>query len=243
LLTDSSAMVMNEEPLKLMGLKNPVGETVTYQGKPYTVIGITKDIIRANPFDKVAPAMYTLTGTNVGTMEIKLNPRLGTSEALGRVEAVFKRYNPASPFSYRFADEEYGKKFGNEQRIGRLASFFAVLAIFISCLGLFGLASFVAEQRTREIGIRKVLGASLGNVWGLLSREFVLLVIVSLLVAMPLSYYFMHRWLENYEKHTGMPWWIFAAAGAGALLITMLTVSFQALKAGLANPVRSLRSE
>ncbi|HEY4288084.1 MAG TPA: ABC transporter permease [Puia sp.] len=242
-LTDSSAMVLNEAAVRLMGLKEPVGETVTYQGNPYTVIGITKDIIRANPFDRIAPAMYTQAGSNVNTMEIRLNQQLGTSLALSKVEAVFKRLNPASPFSYRFVDEEYGNKFGNEQRIGRLAGFFTALAVFISCLGLFGLASFVAEQRTREIGIRKVLGASLANVWGLLSKEFVVLVVVSLLAAVPVSYYLMHRWLENYEKHTGMPWWIFAAAATGALMITMLTVSFQALKAGLANPVRSLRSE
>jgi ABC-type antimicrobial peptide transport system permease subunit len=241
--TDSSAMVLNEASVKLMGLKNPVGETVYRHGKPYTVIGITKNIIRANPFLKIPPSMYTLSSDNVGSIAIRLNSRLGISEALDRVAGVFKRYNPASPFTFKFADEEYGKKFGNEQRIGRLASFFAALAIFISCLGLFGLASFVAEQRTKEIGIRKVLGASLGSVWGLLSREFVVLVGVSLLVAMPVSYYFMHRWLENYENHTGIPWWIFVAAGAGALVITMLTVSFQAVKAGLANPVKSLRSE
>jgi putative ABC transport system permease protein len=241
--TDSSAMVINEASVRLMGLKNPVGETVNRQGKPYTVIGITKDIIRADPFLKVAPAMYTLSAYKVGTIEIRLNTGLSTSDALDKVAGVFKRYNPASPFNYRFVDEEYGKKFGNEQRIGRLATFFAALAIFISCLGLFGLASFVAEQRTKEIGIRKVLGATLVNVWGLLSREFVLLVVVSLLVAMPVSYYFMHRWLENYENHTGMPWWIFAVAGCGALVITLLTVSIQAVRAGLANPVRSLRSE
>jgi putative ABC transport system permease protein len=241
--TDSSAMIINEASARLMGFANPIGETVQYGSRNYTVIGVTKDMIRGDPFLKIAPSFYCLQGFPPGTIEIRLNTQLPTGEALRRTRAVFSKYNPRSPFTYRFVDEEYGKKFGNEQRIGRLASFFAALAIFISCLGLFGLASFVAEQRTKEIGIRKVLGASIAQVWRLLSWEFFALVGVALLIATPIAYFLMHRWLENYENHTGMPWWVFAAAGGGALALTLLTVSFQAIKAGLTNPVKSLRSE
>lgn len=140
-------------------------------------------------------------------------------------------------------DEAYGKKFGNEQRIGKLAGFFAILAILISCLGLLGMVSFVAEKRTKEIGVRKVLGASLFNVWHLLSKEFVLLVIISLTIAIPLAYYFMHNWLQNFTYRTGISPWVFVAGGAVVLLLTLITVSFQAIKAGLTDPVKSLRSE
>ena len=241
--TDSSAIILNEASLAIMGFKHPLGEIIKYGDRPYTVIGVTKNMIRDDPFHKIAPSFYCMDPKNTGTLEIKLNTAIPTSEALHKAELVFKKYNPASPFTYRFVDEEYAKKFGNEERIGGLASFFTSLAIFISCLGLFGLASFVAEQRTREIGIRKVLGASLPHVWSLLSTEFMLLVGLSFLIAMPLAYYLMHNWLQNYENHTGMPWWIFALAGSGALLITLLTVSIQAIKAGLANPIKSLRSE
>ena len=138
---------------------------------------------------------------------------------------------------------EFGKKFAIEERIGKLATFFAGLAIFISCLGLFGLASFMAEQRTKEIGVRKVLGASVANLWGLLSKDFVLLVMVAFGIATPIAWYLMSNWLSKYEYRTEISWWIFAVSGAGALVITLLTVSFQAIKAALMNPVKSLRSE
>jgi putative ABC transport system permease protein len=156
---------------------------------------------------------------------------------------VFKKYNPTAPFQSTFVDEEFARKFGNEKRVGTLAAFFAALAIFISCLGLFGLASFVAEQRTKEIGIRKVLGASVMNLWRMLSKDFVVLVIVSCLIAVPLAWYELSNWLQDYEYRTEISWWIFALSGFGALIITLLTVSFQAIKAALMNPVKSLRSE
>ena len=168
---------------------------------------------------------------------------LNASEALRKVENVFKKYNPGSPFSYNFADEEYAKKFGTEERIAKLTTFFSILAVFISCLGLFGLASFVAEQRTKEIGIRKVLGASIANLWRMLSMDFVSLVVISCLISIPIAWYFMSGWLKDYKYHTEISWWIFASAGFGALIITLLTVSYQAIKAALMNPVRSLRAE
>jgi ABC-type antimicrobial peptide transport system permease subunit len=162
---------------------------------------------------------------------------------LAKIQADFTRYSPVSPFEYKFVDEDYARKFQDEERIGKLASFFAVLAILISCLGIFGLASFVAEQRTKEIGVRKVMGASVVNLWGMLSKDFVVLVVISLFIAMPMAYYFMNSWLLKYEYRTAIAWWIFALAAAGALLITLCTVSYQSIKAALANPVNSLRSE
>lgn len=163
--------------------------------------------------------------------------------ALAKVGQVFKKYLPGMPIDYRFVDEEYAKKFEAEVRVGTLSGFFAILAILISCLGLFGLASFVAEQRTKEIGIRKVLGASVINLWEMLSREFVALVILSCFIAIPVAWYFLHGWLQNYDYRTEISWWIFAIAIGGALFITILTVSFQAIKAAIANPIKSLHTE
>jgi ABC-type antimicrobial peptide transport system permease subunit len=156
---------------------------------------------------------------------------------------VFKKYNPASPFSYKFIDDEYAHKFADEERIGNLATFFAILAIFISSLGLFGLASFVAEQRTKEIGVRKVLGASVYNLWSMLSKDFLGLVIISCAIAIPIAWYYLNNWLKVYEYHTAISWWVFIAASVGAMVITIITVSFQSIKAAIANPVKSLRSE
>ena len=174
---------------------------------------------------------------------MRVNPAWSVKNALTKIESTFKKYDPAAPFKAGFADEEFAKKFGNEKRIGTIATFFAILAIFISCLGLFGLASFVAEQRVKEIGIRKVLGASISNIWRLLSKEFVILVVISCGLAIPAAYYYMSNWLQKYDYRTSVTWEVCAAAAVGALLITVLTVSFQAIKAAIANPVKSLRSE
>ncbi len=195
-----------------------------------------------NPYDTIQPAIF-LGGRWVGTIIVRIKPGLSTQTALTGMEAVFKKYNPASPFIYSFIDEEYANKFEAEQRIGRLAAVFTALAIFISCLGLFGLAAFVAEQRTKEIGIRKILGAGVINLWGLLSKDFLRLIALSICIAMPLTWFGMREWLGNYAFHAPLSWWIFASAGAGILLITLATVSFQSLRAALMNPVRSLRSE
>ncbi|MEJ0106110.1 MAG: FtsX-like permease family protein [Bacteroidota bacterium] len=172
-----------------------------------------------------------------------MNPSVSAKTALAAIETVYKKYNAEDPFEYRFADEEYAKKFSNEERVGKLAGFFTILAIFISCLGLFGMASFMAEQRTKEIGVRKVLGASVFALWSLLSKEFVVLVSISLFLSVPVAYYFMHSWLQNYQYRTTISVWIFVAAGSAALIITLLTVSFQSIKAARMNPVKSLRTE
>ena len=170
-------------------------------------------------------------------------PGIAISEGLAKIEPVFKKFNSGSPFVYKFVDEEYARKFNDEQRIGDLSTIFAVLAIFISCLGLFGLASFVAEQRIKEIGIRKVLGASVFNVWKMLSQDFVSLVIISCIIAIPVAWYCLHQWLQQYEYQTSISWWIFAMAVIGVLLLTILTVTYQAIKAAIINPVKSLKAE
>lgn len=239
--TDSSALVINEAAAKYMGLQQPLGAAITW-GKKYTVIGVIKNIVMTSPYEPVKPAIYFIT-PEAGYLNIKFSPTASVGEALRTIETVCKKYSPATPFDYKFADEEYARKFADEQRIGSFAMGFALLAIFISCLGLFGLASFMAEQRIKEIGIRKVLGASIISLWKLQSADFLVLVIISLLIATPTAYYFMHQWLENYSYRTELSWWIFAIAGSGAVIITLLTVSYQSIKTALTNPVKSLKSD
>jgi putative ABC transport system permease protein len=241
--SDSSGMVLNETAVRYMGVKDPVGKQIKWNGKPYRVVGVIKDMLMASPFEPIFQTVYMLDYGWANVINIKLNLSRSTSESLAKIEAVFRKFNPGSPFDYRFIDQQYALKFAAEERIGKLASVFAILAIFISSLGLFGLASFVAEQRTKEIGVRKVLGASVLNVWSLLSKDFVILVIISFGIATPIAYYFLHSWLQKYEYRTEMSWWIFAISGLGALAVTLLTVSYQSIKAALINPVKSLRSE
>ncbi len=242
-LTDSGALILNEAAVKLTGLKNPVGEIIKWNDKDRVVVGIVKDMIMESPYTPVKPTVFFLDYEWANVITMRTKPTLPIRAALAKIEPVFRKYNPGSPFDYKFTDEEYEHKFDDEARMGNLATFFAVLAIFISCLGLFGLASFVAEQRTKEIGVRKVLGASVFNLWKMMSKDFVSLVIISCIIAVPVAWYFLHQWLQKYEYRTEISWWIFAVAGMGALMITLLTVSFQAIKAAMANPVRSLRTE
>jgi len=242
--TDSSAIVLNEAAVKFMGLKHPVGTVVRWGAqKKYTVVGVIKDMLMQSPYDNVKQTIYFMDYNNVNFIIMKLNPLKSASESLGKIEAVFKKYTPAVPFNYKFASNEFAAKFAAEERIGKLSAVFAALAIFISCMGLFGLASFAAEQRTREIGIRKVLGASVTALWSMLSKEFLILVGLSCLIAIPLTWYFMSEWLLQYTYRTPITWWVFAAASCGAMMLTICTVSFQAIKAAIANPVVSLRSE
>lgn len=241
--TDSSALILNEAAANFIGFKNPVGETITWWGKPCKVIGVVHNMVMNSPYEEPKPTVFSLVTGPASVVLLKINPAESAKDAVSKIETVFRKFNPDQPFEYQFVDEDYAKKFGNEERIGKLAGFFAILAIAISCLGLFGLTSFVAEQRKKEIGLRKVLGASVFSVWNLLSKDFVILVIISFLISVPLSYYLMHSWLQNYTYRTELSWWIFAAAGIGLLLITILVVSFQAIKAAIANPVKSLRTE
>ena len=240
--TDSSSMILNEAGAKATGIANPIGETMKFFGKNYTVIGVVNDMVTNSPYQKIEPALFLGDGY-ISTITMRLRPDQSVHATLDALKPIFAKYNPGSPFIYKFTDDDYARKFADEVRIARLASVFTTLAIFISCLGLFGLASFVAEQRTKEIGVRKVLGASLFTLWGLLSKEFVKLVVISFFISMPLGYLFMHKWLQTYPYRTGLSWWIFALAGAGILGITLLTVSYQSLKAATMSPVKSLRSE
>jgi len=242
-LSDSAAFVLNETAAKFMGLKQPVGETIHWDGAPYKVIGVIKDMVVESPYEPVRPMLYHMMRGSGNVVILKINPKMSTSAAIEKIAPVFKKYNPAQPFDYQFADTEYAKKFGNEERIGKLASFFAALAIFISCLGLFGMASFMAEQRVKEIGVRKVLGASVFTLWKLLSKDFVILVTIALVIATPVGYYFMHSWLQKYAYRSDISYWIFVITAAGAMVITLLTVSYQSIKAALMNPVKSLKSE
>jgi putative ABC transport system permease protein len=241
--SDSSALVLNEAAIKFMGLTNPVGTNIKWGDENYQIIGVIKNMVMQSPYDPVDPIVYSLKNEKPAFVFIKINHFVNTGEALQKIQDVFQKYVPSFPFDYQFVDENFSKKFSVEERISKLSSFFTVLAIFISCLGLLGIASFIAEQRTKEIGIRKVLGASVMNVWQLLTKEFVLLIFISLLIASPLAWYFMHSWLQNYQYRIIISWSIFAYAALGALLITLIVVSFQVVKAAVANPVKSLRNE
>lgn len=244
LASDSAAFVINETAARFIGMKDPVGKTLRWGRRPYTIIAIVKDILQESPFFPVRPSIYHIGEyDNMGNLILKLNPNQSTSNAISSIEKTWKKYTPTVPFEYRFVDEAFGKKFQAEERIGKLSTYFAVLAIFISCLGLFGMASFVAEQRTKEIGIRKVLGASVLNLWSLLSKEFVALVILSCMIAAPVAYYYLNNWLTNYDYRISINWQVFIWAALAALVLTILTVSFKAIKAALSNPIRSLRTE
>jgi ABC-type antimicrobial peptide transport system permease subunit len=241
--SDSAATILNEAAVKYMRLTDPVGSKIKWNGKPFTVVGVIKDMITESPYKSVQQSIF-FTRPNVGPIiTIRLNPALSTGKAISRIQPIFSKLNPSSPFEYKFVDEEYGRKFAAEKRIGVLSGFFATLAILISCLGIFGLASFVAQQRIREISVRKVLGASVTNLWGMLTREFIFLVIISFVIAVPVAIYITNAWLQNYEYRTDLPWWIFTEAGLGAMIITVATVSFHTIKAAIANPIKSLRTE
>ena len=241
--SDSLAFIMNESAVKFIGLKDPVGKILKWEGKPYKIIGVIEDMLVESPYKPIRASLFHISDDQEGVIQMRINPELPASNALAKIENTFKKYDPAASFEFNFVDDAFDKKFGDEERIGKLAAVFAGLAIFISCLGLFGLASFVAEQRTKEIGIRKVVGASVFNLWTLLSKDFVALVIIACTVAIPLAWYGMYQWLQKYDYRTDISWWIFAAAILGAMIITLATVSYQAIKAATANPVKSLRSE
>jgi len=242
-ISDSLAIVLNETAVKFMGLKNPVGQIVRIGNRDLTIVGVVKDMVMESPYDPVKQTIFHIARGTSDNIMIKINPNVSAHDALSKIAAICKTYSPSVPFSYKFVDEEYAKKFATEERVGKLASSFAGLAIFISCLGLFGMASFMAEQRVKEIGVRKVLGATVFGLWRLMSRDFVALVIIALLIAIPVSYYFMYGWLQNYTYRADISWWIFAVTAVGAIVITLLTVSYQSIRAALANPVKSLRSE
>jgi putative ABC transport system permease protein len=240
---DSTAMLLNESAVKVMRLKDPVGQVVRADGSDWHVVGVLKDFIYESPYENVQQLAVMGPKSWFSTIHYKLNPAKSTADALKLAENVFKKYNPQYPFDYKFADETYAVKFKEEQRTGTLAALFAGLTIFISCLGLFGLATYMAENRIKEIGVRKVLGASVANITTLLSIDFLKLVIVSFVFASLLAWYAMYKWLQNYSYHIGIEWWVFASAGLLSVIIAIITVSYQSIKAAIANPTKSLRSE
>jgi ABC-type antimicrobial peptide transport system permease subunit len=245
--TDSGAVVLNEAAVKALGFQNPLDQRVRVPwprgAEPFRVVGVIKDLLMQSPYDPVMPTVYLISRDRPNVVNLRLTPGASTRDALRKAEAVFRKYSPNAPFEYKFVDQTHARKFAAEERVGRLAGFFAGLALFISCLGVFGLASFLAEQRTKEIGVRKVLGASTFALWRLLSKEFVWLVGIAFGVAAPTAWYFLDGWLAGYAYRTQLSPWVFGLAGLLALMVTVLTVSYQTVKAARMNPVKSLRGE
>jgi ABC-type antimicrobial peptide transport system permease subunit len=241
--TDTTSILLNESAVAVMGLKNPLGQIIESPQGNWTVVGIIKDFVPGSPFFSVQPTIIQGPKNWFGAVTFRLNRNAGLSDNMKKVEAIFKKYNPEYPFNGRFVDEADAEKFEGERRTGIQSALFGGMAILISCLGLFALSAYMAESRIKEIGVRKVLGATVLNVWQLLSKDFVLLVMIAFVIASPIAYYIMHQWIQHYNYRTAISWWIFALAGGGALVITLLTVSFQAIKAAVANPARSLRTE
>jgi ABC-type antimicrobial peptide transport system permease subunit len=242
--TDSTAMLLNESAVKIMNLEHPIGEIIYNNGIDFHVVGVVKDFILRSPYEPVVP-MNICGPASWGfmVMHIKFNNHNRMSDNLARAEQIFKQFNPAYPFEYNFVDEEYARKFQDEKTTGTLATWFAGLTIFISCLGLFALVAYMAETRRKEIGIRKVLGASVSDVIYLLSKEFLILVGISIVVASPIAWWTMEKWLSGYSYRTNIPWWLFIVVGCLSLCIALLTVGFQAFKAATTNPVDAIKRE
>jgi len=245
-ISDSSAILVNEMMAKLISEneKSVVGKKITFgNDKEREIVGVIKDQVRWTPFMKQSSHLYFVSYNAAKFITVRLNPNVSTHDALKQIEAAIKKFDAGDPFEYEFLDDDYAQQFRHEERIGTLAIVFSVLAIFISCIGIFGLATFSASQRTKEIGIRKVMGASVFNIWRMLSSDFVTIVAIAVLLSTPLAYYFTNQWLEQYEYRVDISWLVFIVTDILVLSITLLTVSHQALAAALTDPVKSLRSE
>jgi putative ABC transport system permease protein len=241
--TDSTGYIINETALKIIGYKDPIGKPLTFWQKKGTIIGIVKDFHFSSLHTAINPLVLRL-GENYGFGSALIRTEPGkTKQALAGLEEIYKELNPKFPFTYKFSDEEYQKLYGSEQVVSQLSNYFAFLAIFISCLGLLGLVTFTAQQRTKEFGVRKVLGASAASLFNLLSKEFLILVVIAMLIATPIAWLAMTKWLQDYEYRIVVSWWMFIAAGVISVMIALATVSFHAIKAAVANPVKSLRTE
>jgi len=240
---DTSTIIINKSMAKLMGKEGKVGSIITSGPYRLEVVGIIQDFVYNDMYGVPEPLILVSYNGPATLLTIRYKPNVDLTTALAKTEAIMKEENPGYPFEYKFVDEAFNQFFDTETLIGKLAGVFAALAIFISCLGLFGLAAYTAERRTKEIGIRKVLGASVQGLAGLLSKEFVQLVALSCIIAFPIAWMAMRSWLQDYQYRTTIHWWVFAVAGITALAIALITVSFQAIKAAIANPVKSLRTE
>lgn len=240
---DSSSMLLNKAAVDAMGLKDPVGMEMRYGPRKYTVIGVTDNVIMESPFKPVEPLMVYYQPNNSYNLSIRLNNNVQPQKAIAAIQKIFTKYNPSEPFEYQFADAEYGKKFITEELISKLTNIFAGLAIFICCIGLAGLASFTIEKRIKEIGIRKVLGASVQQLLMLISKEFLRLVLIAFVIAVPATWWFMNNWLQQYTFRVNISIWMFAVVGLIVLLLTLIVVSLNTMKAAVTNPVKSLRTE
>lgn len=248
-LEDESAnIILSESAIRAMGLENPIGKQLNSSSErnghtTFTIIGVVKDMIKGSPFEEPMPLMLFSTTDPMSHMFLRVNPEVSLGIVLSKIEEVFEEVVPEHPFEYAFADDQYLTKFKAEEQTGTLATLFSGLAILISCLGLFGLSAFMVMQRVKEIGIRKALGASVTNLWILLSKDFGILITLACLVSMPIASYMMNIWLQDYEYRIQIYWWIYATGAFACLLVTMLTVSYHSIKASMANPVDSLKTE
>jgi ABC-type antimicrobial peptide transport system permease subunit len=241
--SDSTACLINEAALKVMKFKNPIGQIIYDEPESWHVIGVIKDFIQESPYQPIRPMIIRGPKEWTAVILVRLNNNNATTKKLAIAEGIFKKYNPAYPFEYTFTDEEYASKFGDEQLTKKLAALFSWLTIFISCLGLFGLTTYMAESRIKEIGVRKVLGATVLNITSMLSMDFIKLVATAIVIASPIAGWAMNSWLKDFDYRIKIHWWVFAAAGLLSVFIALLTVGFHAIKAALANPVKSLRTE
>ena len=241
--SDSAACMLNESAVMQMGLKQPIGKQIHNGTNTYTVVGVFKDFIIESPYVNVNPMLVQGSKTWSHNIVIRLNQNKGIPKDLELIGQVFKKYNPAYPFTFQFADKEYQEKFDDQKQTGSLAFVFAGLTIFISCLGLFGLASYMAENRSKEIGIRKVLGASVASITSMLTREFVSLVIIAIVIATPVAWWAASKWLQDFTYRIQIGWLTFVVAGLVAIIIAVITVSSQSIRAALANPVKSIKAE
>ena len=241
--TDSTAILLNEKAVQTMGLKNPIGAIIRNGLDQWHVVGVVKDFIMGSPYQSIDPLMVQGPVSGFNYINIRLNPNNSVSANLKKMEVIFKKNNPLFPFEYFFTDEAYGRKFKTEQTIGELGGVFSGLTILIACLGLFALAAYTTEARRKEIGIRKVLGASVYVVAFMVSKDFLKLVVISFIIASPLAWLHMSEWLGDYQYRISIEWWVFARVGVAAIFIALITVGFQAIKAAIANPVKSLRTE
>ncbi|WP_396636667.1 ABC transporter permease [Maribacter sp. R77961] len=241
--SDSTAYILNEAAVAYMNLQDPVGKTIRWYDGEHKVIGVVKNLLTESPFEPVKQAVYSINYNQANWINLKLSPEKSIVQSLERIETEFSKFAPNVPFEFQFVDNAFGNKFQAEERMRKLSWIFAILAIFISCLGLFGLSIFTTETRTKEIGIRKILGATIWSLFKMLSRDLMLLILVAGLIAVPFAYYMMQRWLENYAYRISVPWWIFGVAISFVMLIALFTISYQTTKAAVVNPVNSLHKE
>ena len=241
-VADSTHFILNETAVRQLGMKNALGQRFRMFRTKGTIIGVVKDFHFASMKEKIGPAVFYYDARAMGTMYIKTEGR-DAPKVIAAAAKQFKQYNGQFPFSYDFLDDEFNSLYQGEQREGTLFNYFAVIAIFISCLGLLGLAAYTAQVRTREIGVRKVLGASVSGIVGLLASDFIRLVFIAIVIAVPVAWYAMNKWLQDYAYRITISWWVFVLAGFIAALVAFITISIQSIKAALANPVKSLRSE